>query len=148
MTLQERIDYFDRQFGFRAHPEDFDFYLSPERIAYKNEALRQQDRKLYVGYLADNFPDEMEQELKSFDELSNRLKQLSKEEAEQLFRDKGINLLQSDLSYKDPDAIYKLLKVADEDLNWHLEGSEEDLVNGKVRPNTVLQLHPRIWVLT
>ena len=78
MTLQERIDYFDRQFGFRAHPEDFDFYLSPERIAYKNEALRQKDRNLYVGYLADNFPDEMEQELQSFDELSNRLKQLSK----------------------------------------------------------------------
>jgi hypothetical protein len=38
-TLEQRIEELNRQFGFRENPEDFNFELNPERIAYKNEAL-------------------------------------------------------------------------------------------------------------
>ncbi len=148
MTLQERLTYLDKQFDFINHPEDFDFNLSPERVAYRNEALRTKNRDLYTGYLADHFPDEMAAELDRFDKTAAKLRQVSPEEAEDIFRSKGINLLQSDLSYHEADAIYKLLKVADEDLPWHLEGSTTDLLNSKVRPSTVLQQKRNIWLIT
>lgn len=147
MTLEERIDNLDRQFGFIANPEDFDFNLSPGRIAYRNEALRTKNRDLYTAYLADHFPNEMAAELKRFDEILPKLRRVTKGEAEDIFRERGINLLQADFSAKDEDSIFKMLKVADEDLNWHLEGSDTDLLNNKARPSTVLNNLEHLWLL-
>lgn len=146
-TLEQRIDELNRQFGFKENPEDFNFELNPERIAYKNEALRTKNRDLYNEYLADNYPREMEREMRDFDNKANTLVQVSKEEAEQLFADNKINMLKSDISYKDPDAIFQMKKINEEDLNWHLEGHESDLLNGNSRPYEALEGKSEIWLL-
>lgn len=146
-TLEQRIEELNRHFGFREHPEDFNFELNPERIAYKNEALRTKNRDLYASYLADNYPGEMDRELADFDSKANSLIQVSKDEAEQLFADNKINMLKSDISYKDPDAIFQMKKVNEEDLNWHLEGHETDLLNGNSRPFEALEGKSNIWLL-
>lgn len=147
MTLQARLENLDRKFGFINNPEDFDFNLSPERIAYRNEALRTKDRDLYTAYLADHFPNEMAAELKRFDELLPKIRRVSKDEAEDIFRAKGINLLQADFSAKDEDSIFKMLCVAEEDLNWHLEGSDTDVLNSKARPISVLNNLDQLWLI-
>ncbi|WKK60184.1 MULTISPECIES: hypothetical protein [unclassified Sphingobacterium] len=147
MTLQARLENLDRKFGFINNPEDFDFNLSPERIAYRNEALRTKDRDLYTAYLADHFPNEMAAELKRFDELLPKIRRVSKDEAEDIFRAKGINLLQADFSAKDEDSIFKMLSVAEEDLNWHLEGSDTDVLNSKARPISVLNNLDQLWLI-
>ncbi|WP_313189079.1 hypothetical protein [Sphingobacterium sp.] len=146
-TLEQRIEELNRQFGFREHPEDFNFELNPERIAYKNEALRTKNRDLYASYLADNHSREMDRELADFDQKANNLIQVSKDEAEQLFADNKINMLKSDISFKDPDAIFQMKKVNEEDLNWHLEGHETDLLNGNSRPYEALEGKSNIWLL-
>ena len=146
-TLEQRIEELNRQFGFREHPEDFNFELNPERIAYKNEALRTKSRDLYATYLADNYPREMDRELADFDQKANNLIQVSKDEAEQLFADNKINMLKSDISFKDTDAIFQMKKVNEEDLNWHLEGHETDLLNGNSRPYEALEGKSNIWLL-
>ena len=133
-TLEQRIEELNRQFGFREHPEDFNLELNPERIAYKNEALRTKNRDLYASYLADNYPREMDRELADFDQKANNLIQVSKDEAEQLFADNKINIQKSDISFK-------------EDLNWHLEGHETDLLNGNSRPYEALEGKSNIWLL-
>ncbi|MCT1530914.1 hypothetical protein M3B46_07915 [Sphingobacterium daejeonense] len=146
-TLEQRIEELNRQFGFRENPEDFNFELNPERIAYKNEALRTKNRDLYASYLADNYPRQLEREMADFDAKANRLIQVTKDEAEQLFADQKINLLKSDISFKDPDAIFQMKKVNEEDLNWHLEGHETDLLNGNSRPYEALDGKSNIWLL-
>lgn len=146
-TLEQRIDELNRQFGFREHPEDFNFELNPERIAYKNEALRTKNRDLYTAYLADNYPKQMDKELADFDRISSKLILMNKDEAESLFENNKINLLKSDISFKDPDAIFQLKKVNDEDLNWHLEGHETDLLNGNSRPSEALEGKSAIWLI-
>jgi len=146
-TLEQRIDELNRQFGFREHPEDFNFELNPERIAYKNEALRTKNRDLYTAYLADNYPKQMDKELADFDRISSKLVLMNKDEAESLFENNKINLLKSDISFKDPDAIFQLKKVNDEDLNWHLEGHETDLLNGNSRPSEALEGKSAIWLI-
>ncbi|WP_312697595.1 hypothetical protein [Sphingobacterium mizutaii] len=146
-TLEQRIEELNRHFGFREHPEDFNFELNPERIAYKNEALRTKNRALYASSLADNYPREMDRELADFDSKANSLIQVSKDEAEQLLADNKINMLKSDISYKDPDAIFQMKKVNEEDLNWHLEGHETDLLNGNSRPFEALEGKSNIWLL-
>lgn len=146
-TLEQRIEELNKQFGFREHPEDFNFELNPERIAYKNEALRTKNRDLYASYLADNYPKEMDRELSDFDTKANKLIQISKDEAEQLFQENKINMLKSDISFKDPDAIFQMKKVNDEDLDWHLEGHETDLLNGNSKPYEALEGKSNIWLL-
>ncbi len=146
-TLEQRIEELNKQFGFREHPEDFNFELNPERIAYKNEALRTKNRDLYASYLADNYPREMDRELADFDTKANKLIQISKDEAEQLFQENKINMLKSDISFKDPEAIFQMKKVNDEDLEWHLEGHETDLLNGNSKPYEALEGKSNIWLL-
>src|SRR5690606_31300301 len=147
-TLEQRIEELNRHFGFREHPEDFNCELNPERIAYKNEALRTKNRDLYASYLADNYPREIDRELADIDSKANSLIQVSKDEAEQLFADNKINMLKSDISYKDPDAIFQMKKVNEEDLNWPPEGRETDLLNRNSRPFEALEGKSNIWLLT
>lgn len=146
-TLEQRIEELNRQFGFKENPEDFNFELNPERIAYKNEALRTKNRTLYNTYLAEHYPRELEKELADFDKKANALVLISKDEAEQLFNEQKINLLKSDISYKDPDAIFQLKKVNEEDLNWHLDGHESDLLNGNSTPREALEGKREIWII-
>lgn len=145
-TLEQRVEDLNRKFGFRENPEDFNFELNPERIAYKNEALRKKDRNLYAGYLADNYPKQMEKELQDFDTRANKIRYISKDEAEQLFEQNKINLLKSDLHFRDADAIFQLKKVDPSDLNWHLEAHETDLLNGNSRPYEAVDGKEGIWI--
>ncbi|NQD72640.1 hypothetical protein HP439_18090 [Sphingobacterium shayense] len=146
-TIEQRIEQLDKQFGFKKNPEDFNFELNPERIAYKNEALRTANRDLYSAYLADRYPNELAHEMTSFDELSSKLKHITKDDAKQLFLDKKINLLKSDFSYRDQDAIFQMKSVNDEDLNWHLEGHETDLLNVSSTPQEALEGKSNIWLI-
>ncbi|MGO1245147.1 MAG: hypothetical protein ACTJHT_08425 [Sphingobacterium sp.] len=146
-TLEQRLAQLDKQFEFKENPEDFNFELNPERLAYKNEALRTGDRDLYVSYLAERYPNQLGHEMTHFDSIASSLIQISKEDAEQLFLEKKTNLLKSDLSYKDPDAIFQMKNVANEDLNWHLDGHETDILNVNSTPNEALDGKESIWLV-
>ena len=47
----------------------------------------------------------------------------------------------------DEDSIFKMLSVAEEDLNWHLEGSDTDVLNSKARPISVLNNLDQLWLI-
>lgn len=146
-TIEQRIEQLNKKFGFKENPEDFNFELNPERIAYRNEALRTGNRDLYSSYLADHYPNQLAHEMTSFDERANKLIQINKDDAKQLFLDKKINLLTSDFSYRDQDAIFQMKSVNDEDLNWHLEGHETDVLNVNSTPQEALEGKSSIWLI-
>ncbi|MGO1868648.1 MAG: hypothetical protein ACTIJ2_12075 [Sphingobacteriaceae bacterium] len=134
MTLEDRLEKLNRSFGFKENPEDFNFSISPERVVYRNEALRTGNRDLYAGYLADRYPEEMTREMEQYDITAGRLVKLGKEEAIEYFDDNKINLLRSDLHFEDDDAIFSMIIVPQEDISYFLEGHLTDMINGYLTP--------------
>ncbi len=146
-TIEERIEQLNKQFGFKENPEDFNFELNPERVAYKNEALRNRDRDLYSTYLAEHYPNQLEHEMANFDGMLSDLVQISKDDAKQLFLNNKVNLLKSDFSFRDPDAIFEMKNVNNEDLNWHLDGHQTDILNVNSTPEEALEGKTNIWLI-
>jgi len=132
MTLEERLKHFDSHFHYNERPELFGFDISPERIAYRNEALRKGDRELYSKYLTGKYAKQLEKEMESFDLAAKNLVRIGKDDASLLFNDYQVNLLKSDISYMDDDAIYSMYKVSPESIEYLLENYQEDLIDGFV----------------
>ncbi|UIR57096.1 hypothetical protein LZQ00_04605 [Sphingobacterium sp. SRCM116780] len=147
MTLEERINHYNKSFGFLENPEDFDFNLSPERIIYKNEALRTGNRDLYASYLGSKYPMERPKELADFDNQVGRVAQVDKNEVSKLFEQTGANLLKSDIDFRDQDAVFHTLKVPAEDVSWHLENNEEDLIQVTVTLEQAFQSKTTIYLI-
>lgn len=136
MKLEERLDFLDKHFGFRENPEQFSFKLDPRRVAYRNEALRTGNRDLYVGYLADKYPNEMEAELEDYDKV--KLERVDVANAGSIFRQNKINLLEADLDFSDPDAIFTMMVVDEDQISWLTEENNTDLIGAQVEPREVL----------
>jgi len=132
MTLEERLKYFDNHFHYNQRPELFAFDISPERIAYRNEALRRGDREIYAKYLAEKYAKQLEKEMESFDLTAKKLVKISKDEASKLFEKYQVNLLKSDISFMDNDAIYSMYKADPESIGFLLESYREELIDGFV----------------
>lgn len=134
MTLKERLTRFNEHFNYKEQPELYEFEISPEKIAYRNEALRTGDRELYFKYLSEKYEDKIKKEMESFDLSAKNLVKINKESAENLFDEYQINLLKSDISFLDDDAIYSMYKVNPETIDILLEGYRDDLIDVFVPP--------------
>ncbi len=129
MTLDERLDKFNEYFQYKKQPELYDFDLSPEKIAYRNEALRTGDRDLYLNYLTNKYSDKLDKEMESFDLSAKNLVKIERESANELFKRYQVNILKSDISFLDDDAIYSMYIVDPEKMDYLLEGYREDLID-------------------
>ncbi|WP_099369582.1 hypothetical protein [Sphingobacterium sp. 1.A.5] len=137
MPLNERLTRFNEHFHYKEQPELYEFEISPEKIAYRNEALRTGDRELYFKYLSEKYEDKIKKEMESFDLSAKNLVKINKESAENLFDEYQINLLKSDISFLDDDAIYSMYKVNPETIDILLEGYRDDLIDVFVPPREV-----------
>ncbi|WP_099368079.1 hypothetical protein [Sphingobacterium sp. 1.A.4] len=129
MTLKERLEKFNVHFQYKEQPELYDFDLSPEKIAYRNEALRTGDRDLYLNYLTDKYSDKLDKEMESFDLSAKNLVKIERDSANELFKRYQVNILKSDISFLDDDAIYSMYIVDPEKMDYLLEGYREDLID-------------------
>jgi len=137
MTLNERLTRFNEHFNYKEQPELYEFEISPEKIAYRNEALRTGDRELYFKYLSEKYEDKIKKEMESFDLSAKNLVKIDKKAAENIFDVYQINLLKSDISFLDDDAIYSMYKVNPETIDILLESYRDDVIDGFVPPREV-----------
>ncbi len=137
MTLNERLTRFNEHFNYKEQPELYEFEISPEKIAYRNEALRTGDRELYFKYLSEKYEDKIKKEMESFDLSAKNLVKIDKKAAENIFDEYQIKLLKSDISFLDDDAIYSMYKVNPETIDILLEGYRDDVIDGFVPPREV-----------
>ncbi len=129
MTLDERLEKFNEHFHYKEQPELFEFDMSPEKIAYRNEALRTADRDLYLKYLTNRYSEKLQKEMQSFDLSAKNLVKIDKASAIELFKRYEVNLLKSDISFLEEDAIYNMYKVSPKSIEFLLEGYREDLID-------------------
>ena len=139
MTLDERLKIFNEYFHYKERPELHEFEISPEKIAYRNEALRSGDRNLYLKYLTEKYADKLEKEMERYDLAAQNLVKVDRDSANELFNSFQVNMLKSDISFLDNDAIYTMYKVSPESIELLLEGYREDLIDVFVPINEVFQ---------
>lgn len=132
MTLEQKIKEYNKHLGFIENPKYFSFEISPEREIYKNEALINKDRELYHNYLLEKYPNELEEEMIDFISKFDKIEKLNIDQVRYLMVTSNSNLLVSDINFRDPNAIFHLKKVNEEDMSWFLEDNEEDLINAIV----------------
>ncbi|MCA5006301.1 hypothetical protein [Sphingobacterium bovistauri] len=146
-TLESRLEEYNKHFGFKENPEEFNFNISPERMLYKNEALRTCNRDLYVSYLAENYPIEMGLELADFDRKVGKIVKMNKDQVQVYMADKGYNLLKGDLHFTEQDGIYYGVKVDNENVKWDTERNFEDLVNPVGHVGDTFNNKDWIWII-
>lgn len=129
MTLTERLNIFENHFKFKEQPELYEFEISPEKIAYRNEALRNGDRDLYLNFLTERYADKLEKEMESFDNVAKNLVKIDRDSARNLFKSYEVNLLKSDISFLEEDAIFSMYKVNPESIEVLIDGYREDLID-------------------
>ncbi|MFD1770844.1 hypothetical protein [Sphingobacterium suaedae] len=123
MTLEERLQLYNKYYGFEENPDHFGFNFDPKRITIRNEALRTRNKELYETYLRERYPEDADVELEKFDEVHANIRKVSGEEAQIFFKRHMINNVQSDINPRDPDAIFTPSIVAGEE---EMDAGQED----------------------
>lgn len=147
MELQKRIEEYNKRYLFLDHPRNFDFNFSPERLIYRNEALRLVDRKLYEEYLLANYPESVDKEMREFDNVAKNLLMLNNFEAMRYFENNDIDLLQSDIFIYDDDSIVTPVPLNAEQPIYEVEHAEE-LVGNYAQSKFVVDKRNFVWIDT
>jgi len=147
MELIKRLDRYNLHYGFLEDSNDFSFEVHPERIIIRNDALRTRDRKLYADYLGQKFPKQVEKALSSYDMTAANLLKLTKTEAKAIFKKYAVNLLRSDISMLEQDAIFTALVVPQQSLPLEEEDTKMKLIHNQLLPEKVFD-RPYIWIDT
>ncbi|TDQ79603.1 hypothetical protein [Sphingobacterium yanglingense] len=138
MTLEERLQYFEKHFEFYKDPDYFRYNYDPEQSACRNEALRTGNRELYLKFIKYKYPGKEIEAMADFDQVE--LRSMGREEGLRFFKANKINVLNGDLEYSDPDTIFKMLTVKEADLFFYTEESEIDLINSYNTPEEVFKV--------
>lgn len=145
MELIKRLDRYNLHYGFLEDSADFSFEMHPERVIIRNDALRNNDRTLYEGYIKEKFESYYDEALRSFDAAAQNLMQLTTSEAAVILEQHRVNLLRSDISLTENDAIFTALVLPENELPLQDEDIKEKLIYNKAFPHSVLD-RPYIWL--
>lgn len=122
MTLQERLDIYDTYYRFAT--TKFSFNFDPRKVAIRNEALRTGNAELYSAFLQEHYPDRLTEEMERFELSRSHLKQLTGQQAAEIFERYGVNNLQADVTWTDPDCIFIPQVLSEDDLSYAVEEEE------------------------
>ncbi|WDF70503.1 hypothetical protein PQ465_09045 [Sphingobacterium oryzagri] len=145
MEWKERLWGYNTVYGFYENPQRFNFEFNAERLIVRNLALRTADRQLYQDFLLDNFPFQAEAELLKFDRVMDNLLKLDSFTAARFFADKAVNMVCSDLDYREETAIFKALSVEESEVETFKKAVDPTLIENHVLPEQVRD-RPYVWI--
>lgn len=145
MEWKERLWGFNRAYGFYVNPQKFNFEFNPERLLLRNLALRTSNWSIYKDFLMDKFPFHVKGELQKFGRVAENLLKLNTFEAARFFARQKVNMLRSDLDYREDTAIFKALHVEEEELATFRDSVDKEWVENHVLPEQLLD-RPYVWV--
>lgn len=145
MEWKERLWGYHTVYGFYENPQKFNFEFNAERLIVRNIALRHANRPLYQEFLLDNFPFQAEAELQKFDRVAENLLKLDSYEAARFFAEQDVNIVCSDLDYREDTAIFTALRVEDDEVETFKEAVDPAVIENHVLPAQVLD-RPFLWI--
>lgn len=146
LNMDTRIIAYDKHYGFVENPNDFNFEYNPHRLIVKNYALRNNDRKRYEVYLTTFFSELAEIELKNFDAEIKYIRQFDNEELAAWLASNDIQVVESDISCSDPDAIFKMVYVPDAENPATYVIKEEDFILNRILPGDLIKEPHKTWI--
>lgn len=147
INMETRIIKYNTQYGFIENPTAFGFDVNPHRLIVRNYALRNNDKDSYQRYLKDFYPEQQEVELLHFDLDLKSLKHLDSHDMGFWLVEHDVKILQSDIDFRDRDAIFTVKKIGDESVDIHLV-NDDDFILNKVSPVELLKIHENFWINT
>lgn len=145
MEWKERLWGYNTVYGFYENPQKFNFEFNAERLIVRNLALRSGDRQLYQDFLLDNFPFQAKAELQKFDRVVDNLLKLDSFEAARFFAEKEVNMVCSDLDYREETAIFRALSVEETEVETFKDVVDPALIENHVLPEQVLD-RQFLWI--
>ncbi|MEN5379260.1 hypothetical protein [Sphingobacterium kitahiroshimense] len=146
LNMDTRIIAYDKHYGFVENPNDFNFEYNPHRLIVKNYALRKNDRKAYESYLTTFFPELAAIELKNFDTEVNYIRHFDNEELAAWLASNDIQVVESDISFSDPDAIFKMVYVPESESPTSYVVKEEDFILNRILPGDLIKEPNKTWI--
>ncbi|GEM63439.1 hypothetical protein SF1_14210 [Sphingobacterium faecium NBRC 15299] len=145
-SLESRISLYDKYYGFIENPDDFNFEYNPHRLIVKNYALRTKDRNSYYKYLDEYFSHFTKIELNNFDYEVRYIRQFDHAELLAWLSTNNVKVLESDISFEDPDAIFKMISVSNSESPtlYTLEG--EDYILNRILPRDLIKSPNKTWI--
>jgi hypothetical protein len=144
--MEARISVYDKYYGFIENPDGFSFEYNPHRLIVKNYALRTNDRDVYKKYLDNFFAHLTEIELKNFDYEVRYITQLDHEALLAWLATNDVKVLESDISFEDPDAIFKIASVSETENPDLYTLEDEDLILNRILARDLIKSPHNIWV--
>ena len=145
MEWKERLWGFNAIYGFYENPQIFNFEFNPERLIVRNLALRTANRQLYKDYLYDKYPFHLKTELEEFDRVADNLLKLTAADAARFFDEKEVNVVCSDLDYREDSAIYTAMQVEENELASFMQNVDRNLVENYVLPEQLIN-RTFLWI--
>ncbi|WP_133638764.1 hypothetical protein [Sphingobacterium paludis] len=145
MEWKERLWGFNVLYGFYENPQIFNFEFNAERLIVRNLALRTANRDMYKDYLYDNYPFHLKTELKKFDRVAKNLLKLTVADAIRFFKKKKVNVVCSDLDYREESAIFTAMRVEESELKSFMHNVDGRLVENHVVPEQVID-RAFLWI--
>lgn len=146
--FKQRLEKYNERYGFEVNRNDFSYNNSPEQIVYRNEALRTGNRKLYEDYLEERYPLNKEIELKAFDNILPKIMKLDRAAFLSWSVDKGITLVESDISIFEEDAILMGIRLEDEEKEkYEIAESWDELIHNIHIPTDLAKEREYFWII-
>ncbi|GHE32059.1 hypothetical protein [Sphingobacterium griseoflavum] len=124
--MKDRLEDYNKIYGFREHPERFGFEGNPERIIVRNTALREADASIYVAYLTEHYPASVEREMEQFEKSLTHISLMPWPEANSFFEKHGITTLQTDIPYVEHDAVFVPKTFSESEADALVKASEKE----------------------
>ncbi|WP_400263261.1 hypothetical protein ACFX5U_09475 [Sphingobacterium sp. SG20118] len=147
INMETRIIKYNTQYGFIENPTAFSFNANPHRLIIRNYALRTKERNIYQRYLKDFHPEHEGEEIRNFDHDLIFIKHLDSHDMGLWLVENEVKILQSDIDFRDKDAIFTVKKIRDESVDIHLI-DDDDFILNKVSPVELLKVHETFWIDT
>lgn len=147
INMETRIIKYNTQYGFIENPTAFNFDVNPHRLIIRNYALRTSDSPIYQRYVKDFYPEREAEEVENFNNDLKHLKQLDSHHMGLWLVEHDVKILQSDIDFRDKDAIFTVKKILDESVDIHLI-DDNDFILNEVSPVELLKIHDAFWINT
>lgn len=145
MNLEARIINYNEYYEAAKDPKPINFDYNPQRLIFKNYALRNRNKSIYTKFLETFFSEKVEEELANFDVDLSYLKRFGKDELAKWLIDYNVRMLQSDINATDKDAIFKVIAVSpQENLDSYL--IKNDLILNHILPLDILEFPYPVWL--
>ncbi|WP_400263274.1 hypothetical protein ACFX5U_09550 [Sphingobacterium sp. SG20118] len=144
--LQQRLFVYNEHYQFAKDLDRFDYAYDPQRVLLRNHALHSGDQSLYLKYLSVQYPEHLIAGIQNLEYLTQRLICLDRAQARKWMTAKRVEVLESDISIFDQDAILKIVDPYEQVPSISTDKPTDSLIYNQMAAEDILALRDIFWI--